>query len=91
MLLLVCPILAISYCLAWCAARNWPVRVQQKAVLIDGSKPYVWVEENGVAHRRDITQSGVCQSGVVVSSGLSQGDKVIVNGQNKVSEGVKVI
>lgn len=65
--------------------------VPQEAVLIDGSKPYVWVEENGVAHRRDITQSGVCQSGVVVSSGLSQGDKVIVNGQNKVSEGVKVI
>ena len=34
---------------------------------------------------------GVCQSGVVVNAGLSQGDKVIINGQNKVSEGVKVI
>ena len=65
--------------------------VPQEAVLIDGAKPYVWVVEDGTAHRRDITQGGVCQSGVVVNAGLSQGDKVIVNGQNKVSEGVKVI
>ena len=64
--------------------------VPQEAVLIDGAKPYVWVVEDGTARRRDISQGGVCQSGVVVSGGLSQGDKVIVNGQDKVSEGVKV-
>ena len=62
----------------------------QEAVMIDGAKPYVWVVEDGTARRRDISQGGVCQSGVVVSGGLSQGDKVIVNGQDKVSEGVKV-
>ena len=61
--------------------------IPQQAVLIDGEKPFVWVVEAGQAHRRNIVQTGVCDSGVVVSTGVSVGDKVIVSGQNKVSEG----
>jgi efflux transporter, RND family, MFP subunit len=61
--------------------------IPQQAVLIDGEKPFVWVVEAGQAHRRNIVQTGVCDSGVVVSTGVSVGDRVIVSGQNKVSEG----
>ncbi len=65
--------------------------VPQEAVMIDGAKPYVWVVEDGIARRRDITQGGVCQTGVVINAGLTKGDRVIVDGQNKVSDGVRVI
>jgi RND family efflux transporter, MFP subunit len=64
--------------------------IPQEAVLTDGNKPFVWVIKNGKAHRRNITQSGICEQGVVVNDGLTTDEQVIVSGQNKVSEGSTV-
>ncbi len=51
---------------------------------------FVWVIENGSAQQRAITTSGLSQHGVIVAAGLSCGDSVIVNGEQKVSTGSKV-
>lgn len=64
--------------------------VPANAVLINQEGKFVWVEEEGRATRRQITLSGYSGTGVVVSEGLQAGDKVIVEGYQKVSEGMKV-
>jgi len=64
--------------------------VPQEAVLTDGKQQFVWINKGGKAQRRSITTSGVTSAGVVISSGLTTGEKLIVSGQNKVSEGTKV-
>ncbi len=46
--------------------------------------------EDGRATRRKITLAGYSGTGVIVSEGLQVGDKVIVEGYQKVSEGMKV-
>jgi multidrug efflux pump subunit AcrA (membrane-fusion protein) len=51
---------------------------------------FVWVAKDGRATRQNITISGYSGTGVVVSEGLHSGDIVIVEGYQKVSEGMKV-
>ena len=64
--------------------------IPANAVLINREGKFVWVAEDGRATRRKITLSGYSGSGVVVSEGLNTGDIVIVEGYQKVSEGMKV-
>lgn len=64
--------------------------VPQNAVMIDGNNSYVWVVEGGKAVKRIVTTGDVNNRGVIITSGLEDGAKVIVSGQNKVSEGSKV-
>ena len=64
--------------------------VPANAVLINQEGKFVWVVEDGRATRRNITLSGYSSTGVIVSEGLQVGDKVIVEGYPKVSEGMKV-
>ena len=64
--------------------------VPANAVLINQEGKFVWVAENGLATRRKITLSGYSGNGVIVSEGLRTGDMVIVEGYQKVSEGMKV-
>lgn len=64
--------------------------VPANAVLINQDGKFVWVVEEDRATRRPITLSGYSGNGVIVSSGLQQGDAVIVEGYQKVSEGMKV-
>ena len=64
--------------------------VPANAVLINQEGKFVWVVEDGRATRRNITLSGYSGTGVIVSEGLQVGDKVIVEGYPKVSEGMKV-
>ena len=64
--------------------------VPANAVLINQEGKFVWVVEDGRATRRNITLSGYSGTGVIVSEGLQIGDKVIVEGYPKVSEGMKV-
>jgi len=64
--------------------------VPANAILVNKDGRFVWVEEDGRATRRQITISGYSGKGVVVSEGLKAGDKVIVEGYQKVSEGMKV-
>lgn len=64
--------------------------IPANAVLISGEGKFVWVAENGKATRRPVTISGYSGEGVIVSQGLYTGDKVIVDGYQKVSEGMSV-
>ncbi|OQA49408.1 MAG: Toluene efflux pump periplasmic linker protein TtgG precursor [Bacteroidetes bacterium ADurb.Bin302] len=65
--------------------------VPTNAILIanDNSK-FVWLIENGKAVRRSIKISGYSGVGVLVSEGLNTNDLVIVEGYQKVSEGMLV-
>ena len=64
--------------------------VPANAVLINNAGKFVWVAKDGRATRQTITISGYSGSGVVVSEGLHGGDMVIVEGYQKISEGMKL-
>ena len=64
--------------------------VPANAVLINNDGKFVWVAKDGRATRQNITISGYSGTGVVVSEGLHGGDLVIVEGYQKISEGMKV-
>lgn len=69
---------------------NRGVVIPANAILINKEGKFVWIMEDGCATRRLITINGYSGKGVVVSNGLRQGDCVIVEGYQKVSEGMKV-
>ena len=69
---------------------NTGIVIPANAVLINNEGKFVWVVRNGRATRQTITISGYSGTGVVVSEGLHGGDLVIVEGYQKVSEGMKV-
>ncbi len=52
---------------------------------------FIWLAKNGKATRRIITTGEATNQGVVVNSGLSVGDQVIIEGNQKVSEGMKIV
>ena len=58
--------------------------------IADDNSRFVWIDEGGKAVRRSIILAEYRSNGVVVTSGLKSGDKVIVEGQQKVSTGVRV-
>lgn len=65
--------------------------VPSSAVLTDLSGSYVFVEEGGVA-KRVAVQAGLQQSDQTqIVSGLAAGAKLVVSGQQRLSEGVKVV
>lgn len=55
----------------------------------NGSR-FVWLANKGVAEQRDVVIGGLSGDGVIISSGLTQGDNVIIEGNNKVSQGMKI-
>ncbi len=55
--------------------------------IADDNSRFVWVDEGGKAIRRSITIGEYQSNGVVVTSGLRRGDKLIVEGQQKVCSG----
>ncbi|MBR4392040.1 MAG: efflux RND transporter periplasmic adaptor subunit [Bacteroidales bacterium] len=64
--------------------------VPANAVLLNQEGCFVWVEEDGRATRRKVTVTGYSGKGVVIGEGLRQGDRVIVEGYQKISEGMRV-
>ncbi len=58
--------------------------------LADDNSRFVWVDEGGKAVRRSITLGEYQSNGVVITSGLKHGDRLIVEGQQKVCSGTKV-
>lgn len=61
-----------------------PIRsIQQSA---DG-KHFVWLNQDGKAHRVNVTLGSTVGNRIEVINGIQQGDKVIVAGYQKVSEG----
>ena len=64
-----------------------PNRVVQ--ITHDG-KHFVWMAEGSAAKRRFVTVGSLVNAGVTITEGLSTGDRVIVDGYNKVSEGMQI-
>lgn len=61
-------------------------------ILLDSNnKTFVWLDNKGKAEKRIVTLGEYLSDGVIIESGLSVGDKVIVSGQQKVSEGMNVV
>lgn len=61
------------------------------SVLLDNSnQTFVWVDLNGKAHKKVVELGNYLPGGVVVESGLADGDILIVAGQQKVSESMAV-
>ena len=56
---------------------------------VDNSR-FVWTVVDGKAHQQPVEVGDFKGDGIIILSGLRPGDKVIVNGQQKVSEGMKV-
>ncbi len=79
---------------------NCKVRVNQQNMtgyVIPGSAVqtyqdglYCWIVENGVARRVSVKSSAFVNDGVVISSGITKGDEVVVAGYQKLYNGVRV-
>lgn len=54
------------------------------------NRRFVWVVQGGKAYQRYITTGDFTDNGVVVNSGLTDGDLLITEGAQKVSDGMKV-
>jgi RND family efflux transporter MFP subunit len=66
--------------------------VPNRAIMISAdNRHYVWIAENDVAKRKFIDIGDLTNDGIVVSEGLSAGDKVIVEGMSKVSEDTRIL
>lgn len=62
------------------------VLVDDKAVMTDQDRKYVYiVDENNEAKRRDVSLGRLAEGLRIVENGLQQGDRVIVNGIQKIT------
>lgn len=62
-----------------------------RVVLLDSeNNTFVWLNQNGKAVKRMVQVGEQTANGVVVTSGLKEGDAVIIDGGQKVSQGMKV-
>ncbi len=60
------------------------------AVHDDGEQPYVYLVKDGKAHKQNI-KTGIMSGGKMeIIEGVSKGDQVIVNGSNKIKDGLEV-
>ena len=71
-------------------AKGYALVLPQQAIMVSGKDKFVWIVKGGKAHRRAVTTGDITNEGVVIESGLSQGESVITDGQEKVSDGVNV-
>lgn len=71
--------------------RNEGLALPVKAVQQSSDKQlFVWVVKDGKAHRQAVTIGQTVGNRVVIESGLSEGDQIIVEGYQKVGEGTPV-
>lgn len=56
----------------------------------ENNRNFVWINNGGKAQKRQITIGQQTDQGVIISSGLNDGDEVIVKGMQKVSEGTQI-
>ena len=66
------------------------IRIPASAVEMDSEGRFVWLVKDGTVEKNYVTVGGYQEEGVIISSGLEPGDKVIVKGAAKVSTGMKV-
>lgn len=70
---------------------NSYIVIPNSVVQVDYNGDYfVWLCCDGVAVKQTVSVGALSGNGVVISSGLAVGDKVIVEGASKVSENMKV-
>lgn len=63
-----------------------------KAIVLDwDNSSYVWVNDKGVARRKKVEVGGLDSRGIIVTGGINATDSVIVEGQQKLSNGIKVV
>lgn len=62
----------------------------QCVLLGEDNTMFVWVNANGTAARRPVVCGRPASGGVTVVSGLREGDEVLVEGQQKVSQGMRL-
>lgn len=58
--------------------------------ILDSGERFVWLARDGKATRRIVVVGGLTNQGVVITNGLTSGDQVIIEGNQKVSEGMKI-
>lgn len=72
--------------------RTGQVVIPASVVQLDEqNRSFVWVEQGGTASKRVIACGEFTTRGVTVLSGLTDGDRLITEGQQKVCEGTQVI
>ena len=54
------------------------------------NKRFVWLADGNIAKRRFITVGSLSDYGIIVENGLAAGDRLIVEGYTKISEGMKI-
>ena len=65
--------------------------IPMRSVRTDSRGRYVWcADENGTILKKYVTSEGFADSGVIISEGLEEGDRLVVDGHRKVSTGMKV-
>ncbi len=70
---------------------NSQIVIPNSVVQVDyNGDHFVWLCCDGVAVKQTVSVGALSGNGVVISSGLAVGDKVIVEGASKVSENMKV-
>ncbi len=73
------------------SATTEAIIVPVESILLDNNnQTFVWVDLKGKAHKKNVTLGNYLSGGIVVESGLTDGDLLIVSGQQKVSEGMAV-
>lgn len=67
------------------------ILLPNRVVLLDGhNQEFVWINAGGKAAKRMVRTGDLVPGGVVVTDGLNGGEEVIVEGQQKVSEGMEI-
>lgn len=62
-----------------------------QVIMIDeNNNHFVWLDRDGTAQKQRVETGSVTRHGVIITSGLKPGDKVIVRGQQKISSGQKI-
>ena len=70
---------------------NSQIVIPNSVVQVDyNGDHFVWLCNDGVAVKQTVSVGALSGTGVIISSGLAVGDKVIVEGASKVSENMKV-
>lgn len=63
---------------------------QQAIVVGENGQRFVWLFQNNKAIKKEVTIGDVYPQGIAITQGLHRGDEIIIEGQNKISEGQKI-
>lgn len=64
-----------------------PYRIVQ---IDDKNRTFVWICQSGKAHKRFVETGQPTKDGLIILRGLAAGDQILVEGQQKVSEGMNI-